>query len=849
MEISKDQKVDMRSTQSFGVGKIKPPNWLWSSLGAVLVSESVRNGVLIIHSEQVSGRVGVFCNRYISGAKSDRTGLTGMDALKLLLSIKSGMFAFRPCLASEGAELKQDLALDIQEILDARSTSGETATPADVVAPELRPEQMESIHFSDGSDMSELADSLGTGGLFYTPVTAVPVLKPKATVGLEHDDHSDSLKPAILIPEIEEAHSQVTTGGFDLSKYIDLVEHESEKISQQLKNAMSDLAVGVTPKAEMMDDLRLFGEMLKAEGNRVKGWLQEDLNAIATPNVGAGGKSPASQRGQFAAACDDLVSEHLIAKIKESQKPQAEPAPATAEQQPAERRWLQHPKVLSAATVAVAVAVTVIGYVSLTARDTAGLLDKGTRALSDNKPQEALVYFDDAVKKSPDLGRAYLCRGLAYASLNQAERALPDLTKALSLGQSKTIVLPARASMESLMHDYDKAIEDCTNAIVDDSQNVDAYRVRAICHVGQQHYGEAIADCTYALKYASSDAMRAALLCERGSARARNDDPEGAVSDLSESLKLKADQWAYFQRAEAYRSMKKFAEAEVDYAQALKSNPTSYVALVGRGISRVKLKQYDEAMNDFDLAIKLNHAGVEALIQRGNLELTKELWQAAADDFQQANQLNDNLPESQQQLGVALAHLKNAPPPLKVADVQEKENEIKLPDDVPSLMKVGYDYLNKGNFDDAVLCFDRAVSKEPRSAEPRRYLAYTYAQKGDYSQAVMYLQTLQGIQPLTSQDRVVMARALAGSGQPESATDTLAELLNKDENYIPAYAELARIYMHRGMPEKAKEIVNKGLTRASSPADKIMIEGALAAAPTPSAKPATTPSGGAGGKN
>jgi tetratricopeptide (TPR) repeat protein len=860
MDIIREQKVDMKSTQSFDVGKIKPPNWLWSSLRAVRRTEGVRNGVLIIHSEKMSGRIGIFCNRYISGARTDRTGLAGMDALKLLLSIKTGMFAFRPCLAAEGAELKQDLALDIEEILAARATTGDMATPADVVAPELLPHpdgQMESIRFSDGdADMSELADSLGTGGLFYTPVTTVPALKPRAQVEPESGEFraiGDTLKPAIFIPEIPPPDAQVTTGGFDLNKYRDLVEQESDKIAAQLKDAMADSPVDVTPKAELMEDLRLFGDMLKAEGKRVRGWLQEDLDAIAIPKSDAEGKPAASiKRGQFAAECDDLVSENLLAKIKESQKPAAEPVPEPVEPEPSEAYWVQHPTIAGVAAVAVAVAVTVVGYVSLTAGNTANLLVQGQNALSDNRPQEALVYFEDALKKSPDSGRAFLFRGLAHESLNNPERALPDLNKALSLGEPKSVVLPARASVEVSMRDYDKAIEDCTTVIVDDPHNVEAYRVRATCHFRQEHYGEALDDYTSALKFATANDTRAILLSERGCTKAKNDDAAGAVSDLSESLNLKTDRWTYFQRAEAYRSMKKFSEAASDYSEILKLEPTSYVALVGRGISRVKLNQYDDAMRDFDAAVKVNQTGVEALIQRGELEMTKQLWQAAADDLQRASQLNPSIGEAQQKLTIALANVKTAAaaPPKGTDTVekdQEKPKEIKLPEDVPSLMKVGYDYLSKADYDDAVLCFDRAVSKEPRSAAPRRYLAYTYAQKGDYSHATMYFQTLQGIEPLTSQDRLMMAHVLASSGQPDGAIDALNEILKKDPNHIPAYAEMARIYMAKGNAQRAREIVDQGMSRATSPSDRIMMEGALTA--PASGKPGGAPTAPAAGKN
>ncbi len=167
------------------VGNINPPNWLWSALHAVGQATEVRNAVLIVFSEDKRGRLGIFCNRYISGGVIDGSGKTGIEAVQELLSVKSGIFGFRACLASEGAELKQNLALDISEMLESVGESGgRHTTPSDAVG-KLYAAQTESrmmeIHQSEG-ELGDQLVQLGAEDLVGVPVPGRELTQSQAAV-------------------------------------------------------------------------------------------------------------------------------------------------------------------------------------------------------------------------------------------------------------------------------------------------------------------------------------------------------------------------------------------------------------------------------------------------------------------------------------------------------------------------------------------------------------------------------------------------------------------------------------------------------------------------------------------
>jgi hypothetical protein len=98
-------------------GQISPTEGLREALEIVLTVKNVQDGVLSISSEGISGTVGIFCGRYITGALTE-TGESGNEALRKLLSVKSGKFSFLDTKGESHAELKQSLSVDLSSLLE-----------------------------------------------------------------------------------------------------------------------------------------------------------------------------------------------------------------------------------------------------------------------------------------------------------------------------------------------------------------------------------------------------------------------------------------------------------------------------------------------------------------------------------------------------------------------------------------------------------------------------------------------------------------------------------------------------------------------------------------------------------
>ncbi len=99
-------------------GQISDDQDLREVLEIVLNVKDVQNGVLRITCNEFNGRIGIFCGRYITGAKVSSTDETGEEALKKLLTVQKGNFAFLDAKGQDISDLKQSLSIEIDRLLE-----------------------------------------------------------------------------------------------------------------------------------------------------------------------------------------------------------------------------------------------------------------------------------------------------------------------------------------------------------------------------------------------------------------------------------------------------------------------------------------------------------------------------------------------------------------------------------------------------------------------------------------------------------------------------------------------------------------------------------------------------------
>lgn len=189
---------------------------------------------------------------------------------------------------------------------------------------------------------------------------------------------------------------------------------------------------------------------------------------------------------------------------------------------------------------------------------------KGFELQKADKNKEAVQQYSQAIAVDPADTEAYACRAIAYNALAEYDKAIADVTQAISLG-SKDAYL-TRAYAYRRVKDLDNAMADCNLAIEHEPKYWEGYVSRAELWQDKGNYAEAMKDCDQVLQFMSTCGYAYMV---RGEAHLALKEPEDAVRDLNMAVEILAKSAdAYHYRAEAYKTLGKVEEATADEKRA-----------------------------------------------------------------------------------------------------------------------------------------------------------------------------------------------------------------------------------------------------------------------------------------
>jgi tetratricopeptide (TPR) repeat protein len=833
--------------QSMVVGKIPAGEGLWGAIEKLKACDVIRNGTLVVFSHEQSGRIGVFCNRYLTGAVIDGNGENGLKSLKELLALQTGMFCFRPCWGDESSELGQKICIDIEDVLQVRKSKSDSISTVDAIQavdvrvkidPKYKPgpehESDESSKDtgkavtpngdsaaadSQSTGSEQTADSAGQAGadgnssqLGYLDWTG------------KNDDKSLNLRK-ILLPvmtqpqDVTDNKSQIER---DLDTYKQILKEEEHKVRQAIETTLSRGPSDSSEKRSL-DDMQLLAGMLQSQEEMItQRW--QGLDEIPTPN--AQGKhldnsgqfksgAPLRSSKEFLAGCADLIEQQNI-KVPD---PREFLRKADRDVRDLRLFWQNHPRAwIGFAIIGILVLIMGLGvFFDSCAVD--ACIREGKQALKQENWQVAIMAFSDALKRNPVHGRAHFYRAIAYEEMGDDKKAQADFKTAKTLGVSAGDIAIAQAGVCVKNEDWQKALDVCDEAIGKGLNTPAIWRLRASADLHLGAYKDALSDCNNALAVCGNDAdLKRQILADRGYAKIQLQQFDSGASDFDKALNGHADEGLYLLMGDAYRKAKHYSDAISAYSQVLELNTRSYDAYVARGICQAALHHKEEALKDFGRALEINPSGVEALIQRGSLQLAAGAYRSAIDDLQTAYDLNPTIEEAHQKLTMALSHAKGVTPPknLVIGDSTSR----KLPSDPGQLVIVGYRLLNTDELDGAIEALTLAVKKQPNNANARRYLAYAFARAGNPADAESQFKALAALQMLSDEDLFTYCDALEADGNAKQAVDLIAQRLAANEDNVQIRARLARIYYRAGQEQAGDQVVLDGLSRSENELQK-----------------------------
>jgi tetratricopeptide (TPR) repeat protein len=130
-------------------------------------------------------------------------------------------------------------------------------------------------------------------------------------------------------------------------------------------------------------------------------------------------------------------------------------------------------------------------------------------------------------------------------------------------------------------------------------------------------------------------------LAHRGRALREEGEPEKALRDLNEAVRLEPDRPAWLSnRGLVYDALGDYDKAIRDYGEALRRDPNDALTYNYRGMAYKAKKDYDQAIRDYTTAIGFDSRLSDAPFNRGNAHKAKKDYDQAIRDYTQAIRLD-----------------------------------------------------------------------------------------------------------------------------------------------------------------------------------------------------------------
>lgn len=210
------------------------------------------------------------------------------------------------------------------------------------------------------------------------------------------------------------------------------------------------------------------------------------------------------------------------------------------------------------------------------------------------------------IEKQPKFSFTYQLVGELEYSLENYESSVDYLTKSLELkGVDSVLSYSARSLSYLKLNREAEALEDTKLAEKISSNNSNVVSNLSFSYGQLGLYEESL---IFADKALQMDSLMPYTYNNRGYAKYKLGDYEGAIKDFNKSIELKNDYyyWPPYNRANAFRALKRFDEAISDFNLAIGYKADYHEAYNDRGETYEQMGQIEKAIQDFEKALEIN---------------------------------------------------------------------------------------------------------------------------------------------------------------------------------------------------------------------------------------------------
>ncbi len=282
---------------------------------------------------------------------------------------------------------------------------------------------------------------------------------------------------------------------------------------------------------------------------------------------------------------------------------------------------------------------------------------KGNARLNTGEYQEALRYYNEAIRLDSTFADAYNNRGIAYAEQAKYGRAVIDYTQAINLKQGFADAFYNRANAYLQLQDYEKSLADLDSVEQYYPDSAYVFFTKGFTLAEVRSYQEAIRAMNQAI---ALDSTNAEAFVNRGTIYYYQQMYDSADQDIKRALMLNSKEAnAYNLQGLVATEMDNFSQALDAFNQALDLTPFQPFFLNNRakygfdGHTCSVLISIDEqstdiamgvdkALEDINRSIQLDPSNSYAYRNKGIYNLAEDNLASAISNLEQAMDMNEN---------------------------------------------------------------------------------------------------------------------------------------------------------------------------------------------------------------